>query len=150
MASICNAIMDTVDHHFSESIFEDLVEARLRLWFNASKGWLNKYIDRDVSKGLVQWKIFGRSFNKPVQFSDCWHYSKALMVIFVCMAISIAYYCSLNLSFIEIVILLCIYGTVWNVTFTEYYERKLLRKFKKGRLLNLFGKFAVYVLKRVI
>ena len=75
LEAICNAIMDTIDHHSGKSIFPKT------LWWNSNKGWLNKYIDRDQTKGRVQWDLKLFKMNKPVQLTDAWHFFKMLGII---------------------------------------------------------------------
>ena len=119
LASICNSVMDTLDHHQSTSIFSKFKNP---LWWNSDQGWRNKYIDRDPKKGRVKWfwKI-----NKPVQITDAWHFFKMLMIVFMCGAASI--------SFTKPgywIIYFIAFGLIWNNTFSLFYKRILIIKKK--------------------
>ena len=131
LASVCNSIVDTVDHHQSISVFSKLKNP---MWWNSDQGWRNKYIDRDPKNGRVKW-YFG--LNKPVQLTDSWHFFKMWMIIFICTSISL-----LILNPVLIVRLtdgwlncvfnfvgqLGIMGIVWNKTFTLFYHKIWLIK----------------------
>ncbi len=146
LAAVANAIMDTVDQHFFESIFNDLTETdKARLWWCENQGWKNKYIDRDPAKGRVQWKIGKWSFNKLVQFCDAWHFFKMVMIILLCagMALELEDYLHFHLFIYPIVLVtentqtvlwlttlahFLWYGIIWNVTFNIFYDHILRRK----------------------
>jgi hypothetical protein len=72
LAAVCVAIMDTLKHHYTKSIFyKD--EPKHRQWWNPDFSWRNKYENRDVS--------YGRN-NKWIVLTDAWHFFKALMILF--------------------------------------------------------------------
>lgn len=134
---VCNAIMDTLDHHSGKSIFPKT------LWWNSSQGWRNKYIDRDSTKGRVQWRwvswiTFGKfSMNKPVQLTDAWHFFKMLGII--CWMTStvispIVLILFLKYGMFDDVMLygimfgvLTVLGLIRNNTFTLFYKKLLLK-----------------------
>ncbi len=131
LASVCNSIVDTVDHHQSTSIFSRF---KNQLWWNSDQGWRNKYIDRDPKKGRVKW-IFG--WNKPVQLTDSWHFFKMWMIIFICTSIvlvvlSPALWINMTGGWIDYVAnfigQLLIMGAVWNNTFTLFYHKVWIKK----------------------
>jgi len=128
LAAICNAVMDTVDHHFKTSKFSKLKSERWRLWFNESQGWLNKYVDRDDKKGRVKWKVLGITFNKPVQITDAWHFFKMLMIIFIDLSVTphLPYF-GLNCWLMTIVWFLLI-GFIWVQAFNVFYDYILIKK----------------------
>ncbi len=74
LAAICNAVMDTVMHHYSESIFSKYDPT----WWDETISRLNKYVNRDINGGVRK--------DRPVQFSDAWHFFKFLTVVFFCLA----------------------------------------------------------------
>lgn len=133
IAAACNALIDTVDHHFSTSIFDYIKKPKWRLWFNSDQGWKNKYIDRDPKRGLVQWSIFGYKFNKPVQLSDSWHFFKMFMIFIICLIPamhvlpSTIYYFNIAPIF-NILIHWAVLGTLWNVSFSSFYNRFFMKK----------------------
>ncbi len=120
LASICNAIMDTSNHHFEGSIFKDLN----MLWWDGAISWKNKYVDGDPVKGRVKW-YFG--INKPVQLTDAFHFFKMWMIIFICSAIVSVLYVDIELVWYSFFLFLLGYGTTWNVVFSGFYD-KILKK----------------------
>jgi hypothetical protein len=59
LAAICNAVMDTITHHWDASIFKQL---RNGMWWDPSISWKNKYVDRDPKLGFR--KLFHISTHK--------------------------------------------------------------------------------------
>ena len=135
IAALCNAVMDTVDHHFSNSIFNKIKSPFWRLWFNENAGWKNKYVDRDPSKGRVKWNIFGIKFNKPVQITDAWHFFKKIMIFAICLIPSILlvhleiylYEFETFNTVLNILLYWLLFGTIWNVTFFRIFYNGLLK-----------------------
>ncbi len=64
IAGIAKAIMDTLQFHFSNSIFANLNKQ----WFDPSVSWENKYT-------MARWF--------PDTFTDCWHESQAVFLFFI-------------------------------------------------------------------
>ena len=123
LASICNAVMDTSNHHYSTS---KLSKFNPNFW-NGEVSWKNKYINGDQLNGRVKW-FFG--INKPVQLTDCFHLFKMLMVIFICLSAITFDKCLMITncvySFMSFSLLLLVYGTLWNLSFSLFYN-KILR-----------------------
>ena len=126
MASICNSIMDTLDHHHSTSIFNGFNNA---MWWNFHQGWRNKYVDRDPAKGRRKlfWKI-----NVPVQITDAWHFFKMLMIIFGATSVTLAMTspymlylikCDSWNYFINSTMHMIILGFAWNLPFSLFYNK---------------------------
>ena len=126
LSSFCNAIMDTLDHHYSTSIFSKI--EKNPLWWNADQGWKNKYVDRDPKKGRVKWNILGIRVNKPVQITDAWHFFKMLMIIFFCSASVVNMYFAIEFNVFISIGILIIYGTLWNLPFSLLYNKVLINK----------------------
>ena len=125
MASVCNAVMDTLAHHYSTSAFKDLDN---RFW-NAAVSWKNKYINYDGGdKRLKKWFWI---INKPVQLSDGWHLFKTLMIIFIILAVvfhkNVDCFITVNTCWNGL-IQLFIFGVVWNITFSLFYNHILRKK----------------------
>lgn len=118
IASICNSIMDTSSHHYSTSIFKDLNP----MWWNGEISWKNKYIDGDFNKGFRKWW----RFNYPVQLTDCFHFFKTLMIIFITISI-VTFDSSLIKNGYYLIFYIFMYGVIWNITFSLFYD-KILRK----------------------
>lgn len=119
LASICNAIMDITAHKFHRSVFKKLNPQ----YWNPEISWKNKYVDGDSNKGRVKWFL---NFDKPVQLTDAWHLFKSLMIIFLCGAIGVA--CLISLPIFESFIIFLTVGVVWNLVFSLFYHKFLLRK----------------------
>lgn len=68
LAAIAKAVADTLTHHFETSIFTRYN----RQFFDPSISWLNKYVGRDVTKGINK-KVF-----QPL--TDGWHMANSIMI----------------------------------------------------------------------
>ncbi|MFN7656507.1 MAG: hypothetical protein ACK5OW_01830 [bacterium] len=123
LASICNAVMDKSTHHYHTSIFKKFNN---EMWWNGEISWKNKYVDGDYSKGRVKW-FFG--LNKPVQLTDAFHFFKMWMVIFICLSIITFDKCLVfvdcSYRWYSFLIVLGVYGTLWNTTFSLFYNKIL-------------------------
>jgi hypothetical protein len=122
LAAICNAVMDTSVHHYSTSKLKNL---NPNFW-NGEISWKNKYIDGDSKKGRVKW-YFG--LNKPVQLTDAFHLFKMFMIIFICLSIITFDKCMVlvgcNYHWYSFIIMLGVYGTMWNFWFSLFYNKIL-------------------------
>jgi len=121
LASICNAIMDTCNHHFHISIFN---HSKLKaIWWNGEISWKNKYIGGDP--------IYGRT-KIPVQLTDAFHFFKMLMIIFICLSIITFDKCKIiincNYNIYNFLIILIVYGFFWNTIFSLFYKYILIKK----------------------
>ena len=92
LAGIANAIMDTTQFHFEQSIFRKLNKQ----WWDGTVSWKNKYINRVVRCGKR--KILNGLFNYPVLLTDAFHLFKSLMIIFICLAV--VFYTPISVKFI--------------------------------------------------
>lgn len=120
LAAICNAIMDVVCQHHNTSIFQ---KYKIGFWSDAYlESWKNKYIDGDPKRGRVKW-YFG--LNKPVQITDAFHFFKMLMIICICL--SIITFTGCGYVWYYLLLELVIYGTLWNISFSLFYD-KILKK----------------------
>ena len=85
LAAICNAIMDTITHHWDISIFDKPPEeiTKYDFWWNPDYSWINKYVNKD-SHNKIRKICFGL-FDRP--FTDAWHTFKSLMIVFIILSI---------------------------------------------------------------
>jgi hypothetical protein len=126
LASTCNAVIDKLSHHYDRSIFKDF---KNRYWWDPTMSWENKYVLGKPEYGRVKWNILGFRVIKPVQFTDAWHFFKMLMIVFMCAAISCGiFYHHENLTWWWFVIYLGSLGTLWNITFSAFYDKILKKK----------------------
>lgn len=102
LASVCNAVMDTLAHHFYVSVFQK----------KDPKFWNPE----------VSWKEVGYlPFTKFK--ADAWHLVKSLMIILIALAICFKpYWVKTGMDIIMYLILL---GVVWNGTFSLFYNKLL-------------------------
>jgi len=118
LASICNSVMDTSSHHYHTSILKKFNPN----WWNAEVSWKNKYVNGDPSLGFRKiWK----NINYPVQLTDCWHFFKTLMIIFLTLSV-VTFDSDLIVESYYYLLYVGLYGTVWNVVFSLFYD-KILR-----------------------
>ena len=114
LASICNAIMNKGLFHFHKSIFPQGV-----IWWNSQISWRNKYINSDTKQGRR--KILNTNINYPVQLTDSFHFFKMLLIVFICLSI-VTYKPIINM-----LLDVLIYGTVWNITFSLFFDKILAK-----------------------
>lgn len=124
LAAICNAVMDTSVHHYSTSIFSKLDPN----WWNGEISWRNKYFLGDPLQGR---RFLFLGIKYPVQLTDAFHFFKMLMIIFICASIVTYSPCALFLDCGSVIlsqlIIFSIYGIVWNLSFSLFYDKILIR-----------------------
>ncbi len=121
LAAICNAVMDTLAHHYSTSIF---TKYDPKFW-NPKISWKNKY-----KKGV---KALGPAFflstGMLVAFTDGWHLFKSTMIVLLASSVilfSHAHFIHiLNNIWLNGLCWMCIYGIAWNVPFSFMYNKVL-------------------------
>jgi hypothetical protein len=130
-----NAVMDSVDHHQSQSIFSKMKNQK---WWNQNQGWKNKYIDydTDIKNGIkprrVKWTFGPITMNKPVQLTDSWHFFKMLTIVcYVLASVTLPSFWLVIDNFVWYHILLFfsylgILGIIRNKTFTLFYHKIFL------------------------
>jgi len=102
LAAMFNAGMDTLYGNFEGSIFKNL---NPKFW-NPYESWVNKWEHGDKAKGE---KFFGSS-TFLVFLTDGWHLLKTLMLLCLSAAVT------LQLSWIEGLIFLCLFCGVFEIT----------------------------------
>ncbi len=113
LAATCNAVMDTLAHHYGTSIFESL---SVHYWY-PNMSWNNKYKNKNVSEGLR----FKFPFAWMANFLDGWHLFKMLMIIFI--FIAIMFYKPHFHWAIEG----AIFYIAWNGTFELFYQKIFIK-----------------------
>jgi hypothetical protein len=99
LASVCNATMDTLTHHFNYSIFKNKKEE----FWNPNESW--KYVN----------------FLPFTKYrADAWHLLKSSMIVFMCASICFAN----NFTIYDFICL----GILWNLTFNLFYNHLLITK----------------------
>ena len=123
IASACNSVIDTLQHHFWRSIFDDKKRFKREFW-DATLSWSNKYNDDGSLRKIkiLKWKI-----NYPVQITDAFHLFKTIMIIFIVLAI-VFHFALTKLTIKNCLIEILLYGVCWNATFSLFYNRILIKK----------------------
>lgn len=132
LAGISNAIMDTIAHHWSKSIFNcnHLKHPKLFHFFH-KEGWRWKYNLWEPSEGRLQWKVLGISFDAPVQFLDAWHFFKMIQLFCLFGAIVIFPINELVDMFpyrwMDLMFYWAALGTIYIQTFNIFYNQILIK-----------------------
>lgn len=108
LAGAMNAVMDTLDHHFTTSIFLGLNDQ----WWNPAISWHNKY-------------DYSFPFN-ITQISDGWHFFKTLMLVTIIYT-SIFTGRRLVITWGRVIVYTILYGLAWNLSFNLFYNILLLK-----------------------
>lgn len=126
LASICNAMMDTLQFHWSTFRWKDKVNDH---FFNPSISWRNKYVDGDPDKGF----IFKFPFGFISNFLDAWHLLKSTSIFLI--VFSIVCFDFHNSFFFENYYLnqftwIGIFGLSWILPFNLFFNKILVIKKK--------------------
>lgn len=119
LAGISNSIMDTSRDHYPVSILPK------GEWWDGRVSFLNKYIDRDQTKGRTK---------VPVQLTDAFHFFKLIMLIFLVLSVITYSPTTWTLldellgTFWSSVVVFSIYGLGWIIGFVGMYDKILLKK----------------------
>lgn len=124
LAAACNAVMDVCNHHGEDTIF--MRWGWNTYFWDGEWSWRNKYVDRDPQKGKIKW--FWGLMDKPAFLTDGWHLFKSLMIVFICLSIAFAYGIYSNPKWYSYIVIVVMFGTVWNLTFNLFYNHILIRK----------------------
>lgn len=116
LSSIANACMDVVTHHYDKSIFSKYD----RYYFDPSISWVNKYNKNDASLGRKQWH--GIVIHEA--FTDFWHLCKSITICSFIGAVVCYEYQSKWLMLFDFIS----YGIIWNMTFSLFYNKILIKK----------------------
>ena len=116
LAAFCNAVMDVLSTRFYVSIFGNFKNRQFWDW-NIS--WKNKWQWGDKANG----EKFFLSSSMLSFMTDGWHLAKALMIVFISLAI-VCYKPLFGL--IDIILFNCI----WGIVFELFYTKLLIRKIK--------------------
>lgn len=116
LAGMSEGVMDTLQFHYSNSIFYHL---KNKLFWNPEISWKNKYKDGDPKKG----EKFLFSTTLFVSLTDAWHLFKLIKNISIFIGASAIGY--LSNSFIILVILIFISRLFYGLGFSiSYYLLK--------------------------
>ena len=113
VASISEAIMDTVQFHYEKSIFKHNPIKYNQLFWDASISWKNKYKENSTTEP----KFYG-STTIFVFTSDAWHFFKFLRNLFLFIGLPLLGIGSMNII-TAVVIARVIYGLVFTFCFDK-------------------------------
>ena len=120
LAAICNAVMDTLTHHYDTSIFKNMKKQK---WWNPAVSWTNKYTD------IVSYKkprYFG-STTFLVWTTDAWHFFQFMMLNFVILSGVIMMNCVTDVLWWENIIIFALLKVVWGVCFELFYKKAFIK-----------------------
>ncbi len=133
LAAALNACMDTLVHHFDRSIFpQHILNTTEKQWsrytfWDPSVSWVHKYVGGSPKNGLIKWWIF----DKPVFLTDGWHLFKSLSIACLCLSVVMfdqGTWLPDAPKYIKLPVVFVLYGTIWNVTFSLFYNKILIKK----------------------
>src|SRR5690606_10128075 len=107
-AAALNAVMDTLVHHYSISIFSTLQDQQ---WWNPAVSWENKY-----------------NYSFPfsiVQLSDAWHFFKTIMIAVIAYTFIFTSR-RIPVTWGRVLVYTILYGLAWNLSFNVFYNHLLL------------------------
>ncbi len=119
IAGISKSIMDTVDFHFKNSIFDNIKNKKIRNWFNESEGWKNKYKDRDA---ILKIPAFIFSTTMLVFLTDSWHFFQFIMLSSLFLSMVLASTICITLSWYYLVIIFFISKSIMTLTFELFWK----------------------------
>lgn len=102
LAAFFNGVMDTLDHSFDKSVFQNSNEE----FWKKSVSYLNKYKDRVKENGR-KYPKFLSGFTDT--FSDAWHIAKFLLILCIVLGFSV----EKNFCIYDPIIYLIIWGAVF-------------------------------------
>lgn len=115
LAAICNAVMDTLSHHYSTSVFTSYDPK----YWNPKYSWKNKYVD---------WDGGNRKMRPMFWILDAWHLFKSCMIVFLCLSVV-----TFPMMYVVcpwwfgMALYVGVYGLLWNITFSAFYHRFFIR-----------------------
>jgi len=124
ISGICDAVIDTLQFHFSTSIFSGKNDK----YWNPRVSWTNKYIDNDQRKGLKYYysnSVF--QINVPIILSDAFHLFKFLREFFNVAAIIVAAFIGFNYGVLYLCMYFVMLGELRNQAFNLFFNHILIK-----------------------
>jgi hypothetical protein len=119
ISAIAEAVMDTISHRFSESIFKDLNDD----WWDPTFSWRNKYKDKSEYLGPKFWG----STTFFVFVTDAWHMFKMISKEGFLLGLAFLSIGIFNLNFWDVVILFTVvrsfYGFIFHLNYSNLFRR---------------------------
>ena len=122
-----NAVMDKIAFTFSSSIFKD----RNPMFWDVSQSWKNQW--KWPLEAFTGWWYFGLykpkyqehfpySTTMLVMFTDAWHLAKAMMLLFV--GLAIVCYNPIFGGFLDLVLMYCGFTVMFTYAYTYWLTAK--------------------------
>ena len=121
LAAISKAVMDTLQFHFSRSVFKEWNE----FYFHPAFSWANKYKDVVTLKPKFWGSTTIFSF-----ITDGWHLFQAFYLLFIFTAIVIhqPFFVTINSSFLSMLLDFSILMVIFGLTFELFYAKIFIKK----------------------
>jgi hypothetical protein len=129
ISAIANSIMDTLQHHYSQSVFSKLKPNSFLYKMSNPESWKNKYKEGNPDLGD---KFFG-STTIFVWITDLWHFCKMIMINSLLICIGICCFYSINIfndynNFLSFIIFIIIMKLIYGFIFEIFYNGILIIK----------------------
>lgn len=132
IAAFLSASMDTIDHHYPESVFKDLPEYFFHDWTRLYE----KDPDGNLIRPLIRkaWDFGFIKINIHPIFFDAWHLAKTLLIFMIILYGAtfvfarerfVFYWKNLD-HWMILIFLIVLYGFIWNLVFNLFYDSILL------------------------
>lgn len=122
IASISKSIMDTLQFHYSKSIF-----THNQSWWNPKISWEHKYKDNDCTKGPA----FPGSTTFLVFLTDAWHFFQFLFLNSLFISIIIAtpfpFFGNIWDFILTFLIYRVIFGVIFEISFRIFSKKNLIK-----------------------
>lgn len=120
LAGVCKAIMDTLQFHYDESIFESPNDN----YWDASLSWSRKYKGREKKNGEAFWG----STTIFVFLTDGWHLFQSLFLGFIFLSV-VTYNPILNyeIKWLSMLFDYFLLRGIFGIAFTLFYDKLLKR-----------------------
>jgi len=114
-AAACEAVMDTLQFHYTHSVFFHFQNKR---FWNPEESWRNKYRNADPLAG----PRFPGSTTIFVGLTDAWHMFKLLRNAFAVLASFVLLYALIGVwwALIYVVVSRIVYGVIFTVLYREF------------------------------
>ena len=117
LAGISNAVMDTLQHHFWQSIFN--TDRFNHKWWDPEESWSNKYKNNKEADGPK----FPGSTTVFVFVTDAWHLFQFLMITFCAIAVVIP----MNYHWLIKIAGVLLLKLAWSGLFIPAYKKWFIR-----------------------
>jgi len=117
LAAICNAVMDTLAHHFKESIFKNPLKPQF--FWDPNISSLNKYKHRDPEEGP---KFFGAT-TFLVWTTDAWHLFQFFQGTLIAIAVVLAMSADLVPNLWQGILIVIGMKITWGSVFEFFYSK---------------------------